>query len=168
MALLLLIAANAATLTPALPPRHGEVEARLLAVHNLARAEVGAPPLAWDPRLAEAAASYGPTLASLGRLQHSNRAVRPGQSENLAMDIVGRGTPESLAGMWVAEKSMFVPGIFPAVTKPGRRWEEIGHYTQIIWRGTTHVGCALHDDRGWRYLVCRYSPKGNADGKPVP
>ena len=165
--MLLLLAANAATMSPSLPPRHSDMAARLLAVHNQARAEVGAAPLHWDPRLAEAAASYGPTLASLGRLQHSSRAQRPGQAENLAMDLDWRGTPESMAGMWIAEKSMFQPGTFPAVTRTGR-WEDVAHYTQIIWRGTTHVGCAIHDDNGWSYLVCRYSPKGNADGKTVP
>jgi hypothetical protein len=83
------------------------------------------------------------------------------------MDLDWRGTPESLAGMWVAEKAVFVPGTFPAVTRTGR-WEDVAHYTQVIWKGTTHVGCALHDEGGWRYLICRYSPKGNADGKPVP
>ena len=165
---LLLAAAAAGSATPALPPRgHERLQARLLAIHNQARAEVGAPPLAWDENLARSAASYAPRLASLGQLRHSSRSERPGQSENLAMDLDWRGTPESLAGMWVAEKTMFVPGTFPAVTRTGR-WEDVAHYTQVIWKGTTHVGCALHDEGGWRYLVCRYSPKGNADGKPVP
>ncbi|GAA4015597.1 hypothetical protein GCM10022280_12970 [Sphingomonas swuensis] len=168
MSLMLLFAAgSAASMTPVRPPRQGELAARLLAVHNRARAEVGAPPMVWDEALAESAASYGPRLAGLGRLEHSNRADRPGQSENLSMDPVWRGTPESLAGMWVDEKKLFVPGTFPAVTTTGR-WEDVAHYTQVIWRGTTRVGCGLHDENGWRYLICRYSPKGNADGKIVP
>ena len=59
--------------------------ARLLAVHNIERARVNAPPLRWDPQLAAAAASYGPVLARMGRLEHSPRASRPGQRENLWM-----------------------------------------------------------------------------------
>jgi hypothetical protein len=167
MSLGLLLAVSGSAMTPALPPRHGEVASRLLAVHNEARAEVGAPPLQWDEGLAQSAAHYGPRLASIGRLVHSPREERPGQRENLAMDIVARGTPESLAAMWVEEKRLFVPGSFPQVTRSGR-WEDVAHYTQMIWPATTHVGCALHDERGWRYLICRYSPPGNKDGKRIP
>jgi hypothetical protein len=167
MSIGLLLAISSSAMTPTLPPRHGEVAQRLLSVHNEARAEVGAPPLQWDEELARSAAGYGPRLASLGRLVHSPREERPGQRENLAMDIITRGTPESLAAMWVEEKRLFVPGSFPEVTRSGR-WEDVAHYTQMIWPATTHVGCALHDERGWRYLICRYSPPGNTDGKRVP
>jgi len=167
MGLALLLAANAVALTPTLPPRQQDLARRLLAVHNAARAEVGAPPLVWDDALAVSAASYGPRLAALGRLVHSPRGERPGQRENLAMDLDWRGTPESLSATWVAEKRDFVPGLFPRVTRTAR-WEDVAHYTQMIWKGTTHVGCAINDGGGWRYLICRYSPPGNADGKPVP
>ena len=34
--------------------------------------------------------------------------------------------------------------------------------------GATHVGCAIYRDGGWDYLICRYSPPGNRDGKIVP
>jgi hypothetical protein len=165
---LFLAAAAAGSATPVLPPRAtDDLAVRLLAVHNQARAEVGAPPLTWDESLARSAASYGPRLAAIGRLVHSPRGERPGQRENLAMDLDWRGTPESLAAMWVDEKKWFVPGQFPAVTRTGR-WEDVAHYTQMIWKGTTHVGCALHDEKGWRYLICRYSPPGNKDGAVVP
>jgi len=164
----MLLAASTAVATPVLPPRGIDRFAeRVLAVHNVARAEVGAPPLQWDEDLARSAASYGPRLAALGRLVHSPREDRPGQRENLAMDLSWRGTPESMAGMWVDEKRLFRPGLFPAVTRTGR-WEDVAHYTQMIWKGTTHVGCALQDAGQWRYLICRYSPPGNANGKPVP
>jgi hypothetical protein len=168
MSLALLFAASVTAATPKLPPRATDrLAERMLAIHNAARAEAGVPPLQWDEGLARSAATYGPRLAALGDLVHSNRSERPGQSENLAMDLDWRGTPESLAGMWVDEKRLFVPGTFPEVTRTGR-WEDVAHYTQVIWSGTTHVGCALHDEKGWRYLICRYSPKGNADGKKVP
>jgi hypothetical protein len=164
----LALAAATSAVTPTLPPRQVDRFAeRVLAVHNAARAEVGAPPLAWDEDLARSAATYGPRLAALGRLVHSPREERPGQRENLAMDLTWRGTPESMTGMWVEEKKLFVPGLFPAVTRTAN-WEDVAHYTQMIWKGTTHVGCATYDGGGWTYLICRYSPPGNKDGKPVP
>ena len=144
------------------------VAARLLAMHNETRAEVGAPPLQWDPQLAVAAASYGPALAAIGRLQHSPRDTRPGQRENLAMGWTETTSPEELIGLWVGEKQVFFPGVFPAVSRTGS-WEQVAHYTQMVWRGTTHVGCALYPaPNRWTYLICRYSPPGNVDGEVVP
>ncbi len=68
---------------------------------------------------------------------------------------------------WASEKSMFRPGIFPNVSQTGR-WSDVGHYTQIIWPGTTRVGCALQTSSASDYLICRYSPPGNVDGQRVP
>ena len=144
-----------------------DVSARILAAHNAARAEVGAPPLQWDPQLAASAASYGPALASVGRLVHSPRQGRENQRENLWMGQAGNYLPEEMVFAWVDEKRLFQPGLFPAVSRTGN-WADVAHYTQMIWKGTTHVGCAIHTQGGWDYLICRYSPPGNRDGRPVP
>lgn len=138
---------------------------RLLAAQNRERLLVGHAPLAWDPYLAASAASYGPTLATLHQLVHSPRETRPGQRENLARAWHGTMTPEQLVGVWSAEKSMLQPGLFPAVSSTGR-WEDVAHYTQMVWPTTTRVGCAIFP-ADWDYLICRYSPPGNIDGKPV-
>ena len=140
---------------------------RILSLHNAARADVGAPPLQWDPALAVAAASYGPALSRLGRLIHSPREGRENQRENLWMGQQGRFGPEDMVGAWTAEKSQFFPGQFPNVSRTGK-WSDVAHYTQMIWKTTTHVGCAIYRDGSWDYLICRYSPPGNRDGKVVP
>jgi hypothetical protein len=145
----------------------GGLEERLLATHNRERALFGAPPLKWDPSLAVAAASYGPSLSALGRLQHSSRANRPGQAENLWMGTRGAFAPEAMVGSWNSEKQFFRPGIFPSVSSTGN-WQDVAHFTQVVWRGTTHVGCALYRDTRWDFLICRYWPKGNIDGRIVP
>ena len=74
-------------------------------------------------------------------------------------------TPEQLVGMWSDEKRMLQPGLFPAVSRTGQ-WEDVAHYTQMVWPTTTHVGCAIFA-ADWDYLICRYSPPGNIDGKPI-
>lgn len=147
------------------PGATGALAIRLLAAQNRERALVGHAPLVWDPYLAASAASYGPTLASLNRLVHSPREGRPGQRENLARAWHGTMTPEALVGLWSAEKRMLQPGLFPAVSATGR-WEDVAHYTQMVWPTTTRVGCAIFS-ADWDYLICRYSPPGNIDGKPV-
>lgn len=156
----------------------GELAARLLAAQNHERALVGHRPLEWDAALADSAASYAPVLASLRRLVHSPRETRPGQRENLAMAAHGTLTPEQLVALWSREKLQLQPGSsgpncpqqfgclrFPAVSRTGR-WEDVAHYTQMVWPTTTRVGCAVFA-ADWDYLVCRYSPPGNIDGRPV-
>lgn len=46
-----------------------------------------------------------------------------------------------------------------------------GHYTQMVWRTTTQIGCgvnvcpSLAGIANARYLVCRYDPPGNWVGQ---
>ncbi len=156
----------------------GALAQRLLAAHNHERALVGHAPLVWDAQLAAAAASYGPTLASLRRLVHSPRDTRPGQRENLAMAVHRTLSPEQLIELWSREKHLLQPGLagpacpsrygcmmFPAGSRTGR-WEDVAHYTQMVWPTTTRVGCAIFST-DCDYLICRYSPPGNIDGKPI-
>ena len=148
-----------ATLTPG--------EQRLLVAHNAERARVGVAPLQWDPQLAASAASYGPSLASLRRLVHSPREGRPGQRENLWMGTRGAFSPEQMVKAWADERALLRPGVYPTVSSTGR-WEDVSHYTQMVWPTTTHVGCAVHATPDTEYLICRYSPPGNVDGLAIP
>lgn len=163
--------ADGQTVTTVRPPGAGQSLAgsaeRLLATHNEERARVGIPPLVWDPSLAAAAADYAAVLAARGALAHSPREARPGQGENLWMGTRGAYQLEEMVGHWAAERSLFQPGIFPAVSRSGH-WEDVAHYTQMIWRTTTRLGCALDSGRGSDVLVCRYSPPGNVTGQRVP
>jgi hypothetical protein len=72
-----------------------------------------------------------------------------------------------MVGGWIAERAMFQPGVFPNVSRTGN-WYHVSHYTQMIWKGTTRVGCAIQPAGRTEYLICRYSPPGNIDGKYLP
>jgi len=156
-------AAPAAAQAPALSP----AASRLLVAHNSERLRLGLAPLAWDPLLATAAASYGPALSASGRLQHSPKQMRPGQRENLWRGTRGVYSPEQMVGTWLAERRYFRPGIYPAISSTGN-WYDVSHYTTLIWPTTTRVGCAIYSDRTWDWLICRYSPPGNIDGIRIP
>ena len=140
---------------------------QILAAHNLERGRWRLAPLQWDPALAASAKSYGPTLSRLGRLEHSPRTARAGQGENLWMGTRGAFSPEQMVGGWLSERNEFRPGIFPNVSRTGN-WFDVGHYSQILWPTTTRLGCAIQSSRSWDFLICRYSPAGNMDGRRVP
>ena len=40
-----------------------------------------------------------------------------------------------------------------------------GHYTQVVWRNTREVGCAVARNGSDDFLVCRYWPSGNWMGQ---
>lgn len=162
-ALAIVVPAPVSAQLPILDP----VSMRLLVAHNHERTLAGVAPLQWDPALAAAAASYAQTLAVTGRLQHSPRTSRPGQRENLWMGTRAAFSPEQMIASWAAEKRLFRPGIFPAVSATGN-WLDVSHYSTMIWPTTTRVGCAIRGGRSMDFLVCRYSPPGNIDGRRVP
>ena len=74
---------------------------------------------------------------------------------------------EEMAGSWAAEKRLLRAGAFPNVSTSGH-WQDVAHYTQMIWRSTTRVGCALHRSDRADFLICRYAPAGNVVGQRVP
>jgi hypothetical protein len=71
-----------------------------------------------------------------------------------------------MVGRWIAEKAHFKPGTFPNNSRSGRV-EDVSHYTQLIWRKTTHVGCAASSVGHEEVLVCHYRTAGNIRGQPV-
>lgn len=159
--LLVSTSANAASFSFA-----SQFPARVLAAHNAERARAGLPPLAWDNALGRAAAAYARQLAFTGQFEHSSRQGRPGTGENLWQGSHGAFSIEAMVEGWASEKRWFRPGTFPNISRTGS-WEDVGHYTQMIWPTTQRIGCALASTARVDYLVCRYSGLGNVDGRRV-
>ncbi|WP_338662000.1 CAP domain-containing protein [Pararoseomonas sp. SCSIO 73927] len=135
-----------------------DLPARLLAVDAAERAAVGVPPLRWDPALAAEADRWARRLAATGRLAHEP-GIGDGENrrgENLWTGTRGAYTVESMARAWAAEGAAFRAG--------ARDLARTGHYTQMVWRGTEALGCALASGAA-DVLVCRYSPPGNSAGR---
>jgi len=135
-------------------------------VHNRERAAVGVAPLLWSSELEAHAGIWAAHLVALGSLQHSEFSMRPGEGENLWMGSAGDFSPEQMTEAWADEKKDFVAGVFPNVSKTGD-WFVVGHYTQMISRRSTMIGCAIAHGIKWDVLVCRYSPPGNLIGQKV-
>lgn len=137
---------------------------RLLARHNRERAAMGIPALEWDDRLAASAQVWANHLAATGRFEHATERANNPEGENLWAGTKGAFTLERMVDAWVREKRYFTPGVFPNNSSTGNV-EDIGHYTQLMWRDTGEVGCAIARGREEDVLVCRYSDAGNYIGE---
>ena len=73
------------------------------------------------------------------------------------------GTPLSYASYsWYSEIKDYSYGPL----KNDSNFYKIGHYTQMIWKNTTHVGIASAISKtGKVYVVARYYPAGNYIGQ---
>jgi uncharacterized protein YkwD len=143
----------------------GSMAAEIIAAHNRYRSELGLSDLKWSERLSGNAQEWASHLASKGgnTLEHSRNS---GEGENLWLGTTGAFSYQQMVDGWGDEKQYFKAGQFPDVSTTGN-WSDVGHYTQIIWRDTTEVGCATASAGGNDILVCRYSPPGNFMGQSV-
>ena len=144
-----------------LPPSRG-IAQEALDAHNRYRSEVGVPPLQWSDSLAASAQQWADHLAATGSFEHSGTQ---GQGENLWKGTANAFSLTQMVDRWGAEKQYFKNGAFPDVSTTGN-WGDVGHYTQIVWKDTSQVGCASADGSdGNSYLVCRYVSPGNFQGQ---
>lgn len=139
---------------------------RLLRTHNSERVQVGAVPLQWNAKLAADAKEWADHLARRGSLEHASYEQRAKAGENLWMGAAGYYSAETMIGGFIDEKKNFRAGKFPDVSRTGN-WQDVAHYTQIIWHDTTQVGCAVSRDATNDFLVCRYFPVGNWIGQKI-
>ncbi|KAI7858521.1 CAP domain-containing protein [Circinella umbellata] len=115
----------------------------VLDLHNQFRAKHSAPPLVWDATLA----AYAQKWSDRCVFEHSSGSY----GENLA-----QGFPdwEGVVTAWYDENTEY------DYSKPGFT-HGIGHFTQLVWVGTTKLGCAVADCNGNPLYTCSYDPPGN-------
>jgi hypothetical protein len=146
-----------------------DIDQRLLDAHNAERVRLGIPPLKWSDKLARQSLSWARQLAQSEGLEHSDTAdyndpEEGEEGENLWRGTKGYYTPEQMVNLWVDERKIFINGPFPRNSTTGQ-WRDVGHYTQLIWRSTTEVGCAIATGAEDDVLVCRYLEGGNVIGE---
>ena len=141
-------------------------DARLLAVHNRERIAMGVPPLRWNANLAASAQRWADHLAATGSFEHAVQSPNDSEGENLWAGTKGYYPLEAQVDAWIREKRYFKPGPFPRNSITGNV-EDVGHYTQLVWRDTQEVGCAQATGAREDVLVCRYSNPGNYVGENV-
>jgi len=130
--------------------------------HNTYRSTLQLPALQWSPALAADALAWAKHLAEIDKGQHDQDIIGK-EGENLFWGTANAFSFGDMVDMWGGEKKSFREGVFPDCK--ANRTAVVGHYTQIVWRDTQAVGCALVSNGRNDYLVCRYSPAGNVIGE---
>jgi uncharacterized protein YkwD len=131
------------------------VQQTMLAEHNRDRAMHCAAPLTRSPQLEKVAQDWANSLRDRGCLFEHSRGE---YGENLAAGTTGALPPEAVVAMWYDEvaKYRFPDGGFGMDT---------GHFTQLVWRSTTQVGCGMSQCKGMDIWVCNYNAAGNVEGE---
>jgi len=147
------------------------VVAGIVDAHNRVRAKATPrpqpplPPLAWSRSAAEVARAY----AAKCKFRHNSSRGPYGEnlfamSDHQTTAVV---VPAAIRS-WSSEAADYDPA-----RNACKKSKVCGHYTQMIWRDTRHVGCAIqHCDKGapfgsgpWTLVVCNYAPPGNVSGR---
>lgn len=134
----------------------------ILQQHNTYRSALQLPALQWSPALAADALVWARHLAGIDKGEH-DRDIVGKEGENLWWGTAGAFSFGQMVDFWGDEKKVFREGAFPDCRV--NRAAVVGHYTQMVWRNTQAVGCALAGNGKNDYLVCRYSPPGNVYGE---
>ena len=129
---------------------HSAMAQEILKAHNYYRSLVGVPFLSWSDDLARDAQERAKLLSDSGRFEHLGNTH--GEGENLWKGTSGAFSFAQMINSF-GEKHLFNDG------------RQTNHHTQMVWRKTTHVGCAVFDNGRDTILVCRYSPQGNILGE---
>jgi len=141
--------------------------------HNKWRAEVGvAEKLTYSPTLATSAQNWANHLKLTNRCEMRHSKPKGKYGENLfwgsaltwsdGSKELQKVTPEQVVDAWGSEKVDY--DYAKNSCTPGKM---CGHYTQMVWRSTSQVGCAMAvcQDTKQQIWVCQYQPAGNWVGK---
>src|SRR3546814_5889587 len=109
----------------------------VLAVHDEVRGAANLPRLNWSDALARRAAQWAAHLAARQLVAHSGTNMAEG--ENIWVVTAGALSNELMLRDWADEARLFCAGRFPHISTTGN-WEDVGHYSKMIWRGVPS-GC---------------------------
>ncbi|MEW5741545.1 MAG: CAP domain-containing protein [Myxococcota bacterium] len=140
----------------------------ILTAHNQVRNNASPTPspalpaLSWNPQ----AQAFAQAWVDGCDFRH-NPNTRNTWGENIFASS-GVSTPTEVVSNWASEASDY-----NYATNTCAAGQACGHYTQIVWRATTSVGCARREctvnnpfgGGSWWFWVCDYAPPGNVVGQ---
>ncbi|XP_058459942.1 Golgi-associated plant pathogenesis-related protein 1-like [Malaya genurostris] len=133
-------------------------EEAVLEEHNRLRARHSAAPLRFNSAMNQYAQEWANNLARRNTMQHrSNNKY----GENLFASF-GKAdvTGEEAVRAWYNEIKDYRFG----QSNPGN-FSQVGHFTQLVWKGSRQLGVGKARNGNNIYVVCNYDPPGNYSGE---
>ncbi|MED6145558.1 hypothetical protein PIB30_026416 [Stylosanthes scabra] len=129
-----------------------------LKVHNGARARVGVKPLKWHPGLQSYARMH---LSKYTRNCMPRSSSHGPYGENISSSVDEVGPLKEVSGKQVVEMWVEQKHNYNEETNSCDGGECLS-YIQVVWRDSTHVGCARVQCYNGSYMVaCNYYPPAN-------
>ena len=174
-----LFAALTAALLLALPAYAAKINAikidpvAIIAAHNQLRTEVGVTKkLIYSKTLAVSAQAWAEHLKQINACQMRHSAPDGKYGENLFWASAvswtsGRKDLQKVSSKKVVEDWGSEKADYDYASNMCADGKMCGHYTQIVWRSTTKVGCGAAEckDTQEQVWACQYQPAGNWVGK---
>ena len=155
-------------------PLSQDVIDAFVAAHNAARARTdldpppdpALPPVTWDAILADSAFNYlSQCVASDGQLVDHNPDRQADYEalggkgyvgENIYASTGQTVNPADAVDSWMSEAKDY--------DYASNNISAAGHYTQVVWRDSVRIGCAIVNCPGVKFsntILCDYAPGGN-------
>ena len=128
----------------------------ILDAHNSYRNDVNIPDIVWSEEVAKSAQLWADDLATNCEFKHSGGEY----GENIWVGSTKVFTPTDVVTSWGSEISDYDYESNTCTTD-----KDCGHYTQIVWKNSTTVGCGTATCDGVDIWVCQYDPPGNFIGQ---
>ncbi|KAI2803528.1 CRISP [Blomia tropicalis] len=135
-------------------------EASFLGRHNELRALHGSPPLQMSRTLCQYAQEWADHLA------HHNIHVHRPSPKKFGENIFWKSSPSmKLTGYegvnsWYEEYDLYDKSWYGG-DPPRNSYKVSGHFTQLIWKSSTHLGVGVAINGNSFYVVANYHPLGN-------
>jgi len=113
------------------------------------------PDVKWSNTLAQSAQSWADTCIWDHCKYHPNICKNTSAGENLAGGDFS--SAEAVVAYWYNDEIKKYD-----YNKPGYS-SGTGHFTQVVWKSTTEIGCGYNSKCG--HYVCQYNPPGNITGQ---
>lgn len=131
------------------------------------------PALSWNSNLARGSESWAIHLADINTDTNNINLIHSESSGNYGENIYYSGSSRNTVKTcsdavtpWYDEERYY-DWNNPGNSNTARK--AIGHFTQVVWKSTTEVGCGVAKIvLGFftlTFVVCRYSPAGNVSGQ---
>jgi len=143
--------------------------------HNTCRAQHSASDAAWNSTLAQWAANTASTCVfahdmTQGTGNYGQNIAAQGSSQSTAWTETS-ALQNAIVDEWYSEESMFTA--LYGQPSPSNSVGDFLHFTQIVWKDSTEVGCAvqacplgnsIYPTMYTWFTVCNYYPQGNVEG----